>query len=156
MNVRGQSSPTSIAVPGASGVSAVSINGVAQTSSQWTVSSGYQPAIVFAAPPADNAIVTADFVALWLCRFANDMLDFEEFMAMLFGTRDSKTERGAALSVPPSFPTLAGQGWSVHKKPIFSTLIASHVSGREVRDALYQNPIWEFELKFDGTRFRIL
>jgi len=25
-----------------------------------------------------------------------------------------------------------------------------HVSGREVRDALYENPIWEFELGFDG------
>jgi len=51
---------------------------------------------------------------------------------------------------PPPFPQLAGQGWSVHKKPVFSTLVASHVSGREVRDALYQNPIWEFELVFDG------
>jgi hypothetical protein len=54
------------------------------------------------------------------------------------------------MTTPPSFPALAGQGWSVHKKPIFSTLVASHVSGREVRDALYQNPIWEFELTFDG------
>ncbi len=54
------------------------------------------------------------------------------------------------MTTPPSFPTLAGQGWSVHKKPMFSTIVASHVSGREVRDALYQNPIWEFELTFDG------
>jgi len=54
------------------------------------------------------------------------------------------------MTTPPSFPTLPGQGWSVHKKPNFSTLVASHVSGREVRDALYQNPIWEFELTFDG------
>jgi hypothetical protein len=54
------------------------------------------------------------------------------------------------MATPPSFPTLAGLGWSVHKKPVFSTLIASHVSGREVRDALYQNPIWEFELTFDA------
>ena len=42
------------------------------------------------------------------------------------------------MTTPPSFPSLAGQGWSVHKKPIFSTIVASHVSGREVRDALYQ------------------
>ena len=28
--------------------------------------------------------------------------------------------------------------------------MASHVSGREVRDALYENPIWQFELTFDG------
>jgi hypothetical protein len=50
----------------------------------------------------------------------------------------------------PCFPILSGQGWSVHKKPSFATLVAGHVSGREVRDALYQNPIWQFELTFDG------
>lgn len=54
------------------------------------------------------------------------------------------------MTTPPSFPALPGVGWSVHKKPVFSTLVASHVSGREVRDALYQNPIWQFELSFDG------
>jgi uncharacterized protein (TIGR02217 family) len=54
------------------------------------------------------------------------------------------------MTTPPSFPTLAGLGWSMHKKPVFSTLVASHVSGREVRDPLYQNPIWNFELTFDG------
>jgi hypothetical protein len=54
------------------------------------------------------------------------------------------------MTTPPSFPTLAGLGWSVHKKPVFSTLVASHVSGREVRDALYRNPIWQFELTFDA------
>ena len=47
-------------------------------------------------------------------------------------------------------PALPGQGWSVHKKPTFATIVASHVSGREVRDALYQYPIWQFELTFDG------
>jgi len=31
-----------------------------------------------------------------------------------------------------------------------STLVASHVSGREVRAALYQNPIWQFEVAFEG------
>ena len=54
------------------------------------------------------------------------------------------------MTAPPSFPALAGLGWSVHKKPMFSTLVASHVSGREVRDALYANPIWQFELSFNG------
>ena len=48
------------------------------------------------------------------------------------------------------FPILPGQGWSVHKKPTFASVVASHVSGREVRAALYQNPIWEFELTYDG------
>lgn len=54
------------------------------------------------------------------------------------------------MTTTPDFPSLAGQGWSVHKKPTFATLVASHVSGREVRDALYLNPIWQFELTFDG------
>ncbi len=54
------------------------------------------------------------------------------------------------MTTPPSFPPLSGLGWSVHKKPVFSTIVASHVSGREVRDALYQNPIWQFELTIDG------
>ena len=54
------------------------------------------------------------------------------------------------MTAPPSLPTLAGLGWSVHKSPKFSTIVASHGSGREVRDALYQNPIWQFELTFGG------
>ena len=54
------------------------------------------------------------------------------------------------MTTPPSFPTLPGLGWSVHKKPVFSTIVAEHVSGREVREALYQNPIWQFELTFDA------
>jgi uncharacterized protein (TIGR02217 family) len=52
--------------------------------------------------------------------------------------------------MPPSFPTLLGQGWSVHKRPIFSTRVASHVSGREVRDALYANTLYEYELVFNA------
>src|SRR5208337_2444752 len=64
--------------------------------------------------------------------------------------RHGAPDGGQAVSAPPPFPTLAGQGWSVHKTPLFSTIVASHVSGREVRDALYQNPIWRFELTFDG------
>jgi hypothetical protein len=54
------------------------------------------------------------------------------------------------MTAPPSFPILAGQGWSVHKRPTFSTRIAAHVSGREVRQALYAYTLYEFELTFDG------
>ena len=54
------------------------------------------------------------------------------------------------MATPPSFPTLAGQGWSVHKTPKFGTVVAPHVSGRKVRAALYVNPIWMFELVFNG------
>ncbi len=54
------------------------------------------------------------------------------------------------MTTPPTFPSLAGQGWSVHKRPTFSTRVASHVSGREVRQSLYADTLYEFELTFDG------
>jgi len=54
------------------------------------------------------------------------------------------------MSVPPSFPHLPGRGWSIHKRPLFSTLVASHVSGREVRSSLFNEPLYEFELVIDG------
>lgn len=54
------------------------------------------------------------------------------------------------MSQPPVFPTLAGQGWSVHKRPLFSTRVAAHVSGREVRSPFYAAALYEFELTFDA------
>ena len=48
------------------------------------------------------------------------------------------------------FPSLPGQGWSVYKRPTFSTRVATHVSGREARLALYAAPIYEFEATFDA------
>jgi len=53
-------------------------------------------------------------------------------------------------TTPPSFPALPGLGWSVHKRPTFSTRVASHVSGREVRSPLYTDTLYEFELTYDG------
>ncbi len=50
----------------------------------------------------------------------------------------------------PAFPALPGQSWSVHKKPLFSTRVASHVSGREVRTPFYSAPLYEFELTFEA------
>ncbi len=50
----------------------------------------------------------------------------------------------------PSFPALPGQAWSVHKRPTFSTRVASHASGREARTPLYAYPLYEFELTFEG------
>jgi len=49
-----------------------------------------------------------------------------------------------------AFPVLPGQGWSVHKRPLWRTQLAESVSGREVRRALYRNPRYEFEVKFEG------
>ncbi len=50
----------------------------------------------------------------------------------------------------PIFPTLPGQGWSVKKTPTFSTRVASHSSGREVRASLYAHALYQFELSFDA------
>lgn len=54
------------------------------------------------------------------------------------------------MTTPPSFPVLPGQSWSVHKKPSFSTRVASHVSGREVRAPFFSYPLYEFELTYEG------
>lgn len=54
------------------------------------------------------------------------------------------------MTMPPSFPLLPGQGWSVHKRPTFSTRVTSHVSGREVRAPLYYQGLYEFELTIEG------
>ena len=50
----------------------------------------------------------------------------------------------------PTFPTLAGQAWSVHKRPTFSTRVAAHVSGREVRAPYYAQTLYEFEVSFEA------
>ena len=50
---------------------------------------------------------------------------------------------------PPVFPALPGQAWSVHKRPSFSTRVAAHVSGREVRAPYYAQALYEFEVCFD-------
>ncbi len=54
------------------------------------------------------------------------------------------------MTTPPSLPTLPGLTWSRHKKPGFSTRVASHVSGREVRVALMSYPLYEFEAAYGG------
>ena len=73
-------------VYGTPGIAAVYLNGIAQPSG-WTVSSGYLPAITFTSAPAAGAAIASDFGALWLCRFAEDVQDFEEFMTMLWTLR---------------------------------------------------------------------
>jgi len=54
------------------------------------------------------------------------------------------------MSTPPSLPGLPGLTWSRHKKPGFSTRVASHVSGREVRVALMDYPLYEFASAYSG------
>jgi hypothetical protein len=54
------------------------------------------------------------------------------------------------MTAPPSLPSLVGLSWSRHKKPGFSTRVASHASGREVRLALMEYPLYEFEAVYNG------
>ncbi len=78
-------------VCGTSGVSAVYLNGVAQGSG-WSVSSSYAPAVIFAVAPAAGVAVAASFGVLWLCRFADDVVAFEQFMAQLFALKTLKLQ----------------------------------------------------------------
>ena len=52
----------------------------------------------------------------------------------------------------PTFPALAGQAWSARYRPVFRTLAAAHVSGREARAARRASVRWEIELAFDLLR----
>lgn len=52
--------------------------------------------------------------------------------------------------VPFVFPTLPGLTWSIHKRPLLSTRVANHVSGREVRTPFYAQALYEFELAIEG------
>ena len=68
-------------------VSAVYLNGVAQSAAAYTVN-GWGPTLpgtlVFDAPPGAGVAVVADFTFYFPCRFAADQLDFEKFMAALY------------------------------------------------------------------------
>lgn len=50
------------------------------------------------------------------------------------------------------YPTLPGLTFSVQKKPLWSTKITTAASGRETRVALYQYPLWEFQLSYEFLR----
>ena len=50
------------------------------------------------------------------------------------------------------FPLSPGLTWSVHVAPKFTTRVASHVSGREIRTAWQQYAIYDLTLSFDFLR----
>jgi hypothetical protein len=82
-------------VAGTSGVTAVYFNGVSQGSGWSAPTYAYAPAIVFTTAPAADVTISADFGALFLCRFAENLADLENFMALLwtFQTVKLKTMR---------------------------------------------------------------
>ncbi len=86
--------------------------------------------------------MTADFGFLWLCRFAEDVQDFEEFMAMLWTLKTLCLLNGQAMTAP-CFPGSPRAGVERPQEAgLRNYRRAPDVSGREVRDALYVNPIW--------------
>ncbi len=52
----------------------------------------------------------------------------------------------------PAFPSLSGQGWSVHYQPTFDTLAALHVDGRETRATRRAKAHYTMTLTFDVLR----
>lgn len=50
------------------------------------------------------------------------------------------------------FPTLPGLAWDIAKRPTFSTSIAPHASGREVRASNYAYPLWIWEMSYEFLR----
>jgi hypothetical protein len=79
-------------VAGTSGVAAVYENDVAIPGSLWSVTAGYAPQVVFATAAAAGVVVSADFGALSLCRFAEDIADLENFMTLLWAFRTVKLQ----------------------------------------------------------------
>ena len=78
-------------VQATSGVSAIYLNGNPLVTG-WSVSGGYLPAITFTTAPAANVGVSADFGLLWLCRFAEDVADLENFMTLLWSFKSVKLQ----------------------------------------------------------------
>ena len=63
----------------------VYVNGVAKTQgTDYTIANGL---VTFAAAPAAGAAITADFQWLWRVRFAQDTLEFANFLYLLWECR---------------------------------------------------------------------
>lgn len=71
-------------------ISCIAVNGVAAVSG-WT--QGDAGAIVFAAAPALNAVITADFRWRWRVCFSEDTLDVNAFMFELYELQSLKLEQ---------------------------------------------------------------
>lgn len=69
-------------------VSQVYFNGVAQSGGSWTVVNANQ--LEFSAAPGAGTVVTADLTYYFVCRFLEDMHDYEEFMYRLHTLQSCK------------------------------------------------------------------
>jgi uncharacterized protein (TIGR02217 family) len=74
----------SLSPAGVVGVSAIYLDGIEQTGGFTLGSTPFAPSVTFATPPAAGVAITSDFDWCLLCRFDDDDLDLEEFMANLY------------------------------------------------------------------------
>jgi len=65
-------------------VSAVHLNGVSQSGGYTINNIPLASSITFATPPGSGVAIASDFHWYFLCRFEDDDLDVEEFMANLY------------------------------------------------------------------------
>jgi uncharacterized protein (TIGR02217 family) len=78
-------------IGGVNALTEVRINGVVQSGSTYSVwYNDRWPSIKFNTPPANAATITATFSYYFLCRFANDNMNFEEFMGNYHRLRSCK------------------------------------------------------------------
>jgi uncharacterized protein (TIGR02217 family) len=71
-------------------VSAVYVNGVAQSGGYTINTTPFAAAVMFAVAPAADAVISADFHWCLLCRFDDDSADVEEFMTTLYALQSLK------------------------------------------------------------------
>lgn len=78
-------------------------------------------------------------------------VDPEEYMSTIPfpGFGNSLTNPAVPAGLDPFNTALPGLTFSVHKKPSFSTRIARASSAFEVRNAMQEFPVWDFELVYD-------
>jgi hypothetical protein len=73
-------------------VSAVYLNGVPQSGGFAIANGPPAPAVTFTTPPSATVAVSADFAWYLLCRFEDDDLDAEEFMAQLYALQSMRLQ----------------------------------------------------------------
>jgi uncharacterized protein (TIGR02217 family) len=73
-------------------VSAVCLNGVAQGGGYTVDGVLAAPSVNFVTPPGSGVVVTASFDWYLLCRFADDDLDLEEFMAQFYALQSVRLQ----------------------------------------------------------------
>jgi uncharacterized protein (TIGR02217 family) len=70
----------------------VYLNGVAQASSGYTLGMTDSGLLTFAAAPAAETVITADFGYYWRCHFQEDLSEFDKFMNQLWEHKGIKIE----------------------------------------------------------------